>query len=48
MDYKKQLAVWRKRRKKVAALLAVGMPRKEIARRLGITRQRLSQLERVV
>jgi len=46
MDYDKQLKVWKRRREKVAALLASGVRRKDIAKRLGITRQRLSQLER--
>lgn len=46
MDYKKQLEQWRKRRKKALAMIASGIERKRIARILGITRQRLSQIER--
>lgn len=46
MTYKQQQAIWRKRRERLAALLAAGVARKEIAKRLGISRQRLSQIER--
>ena len=46
MNYEKQKLLWRKRRQKITDLLAAGVARKYIARQLGITRQRLSQLER--
>ena len=46
VKYRKQQAIWRKRRERLAALLAAGLARKEIAKRLGISRQRLSQIER--
>jgi transcriptional regulator len=45
MDYKKQQAEWLKRRITALAWVAAGMPRKDIAKRLKITRQRLSQIE---
>lgn len=45
MNYKRQLELWRKRREKIAALLAKGITRTEVARRLGISKQRLSQIE---
>lgn len=45
MNYKKMLAVWRKRREKALAMIAAGVDRKRIAATLGITKQRLSQIE---
>jgi transcriptional regulator with XRE-family HTH domain len=45
MDYKKQKIAWRKRREKVLALIEAGVSRKAIAKRLGFSRQRLSQIE---
>jgi len=45
MDYTKQLAIWRKKRERAHAMLASGMERKDIAKKLGISRQRLSQIE---
>ena len=45
MDYKKQLVIWAKRRRQALHWVAKGVPRKEVAKRLGITRQRLSMIE---
>ena len=45
LEYSKQLIAWRERRVRAMAWLEAGMPRREIATRLCITRQRLSQLE---
>jgi len=44
-EYDKKLLVWNERRVRALAWLEAGMPRKEIAKRLKITRQRLSQIE---
>ena len=41
MTYKQQQAIWRKRRAKLLRLKAEGLIPSEIARRLGITRQRV-------
>ncbi len=45
MDYDKKLAEWRERRVKALAWLEAGMARKDIAKRLKISRQRLSKIE---
>ena len=45
MDYKKKKALWAKRRLGVITMLSQGVPRKVIAARLGISRQRLNQIE---
>jgi len=45
MDYAKKLQTWRERRITAMAWIGAGMPRKEVAKRLKITRQRLSQIE---
>lgn len=42
--YKKQLKVWAKRRERIVALFDSGWTRADIARRLGITRQRVYQI----
>ena len=46
MDYAQQKAEWLRRRITALAWVEAGMPRKDIAKRLKITRQRLSQIER--
>jgi len=44
--YDKQLAQWAKRRVKIAAMSAKGIGPTEIARKLGITKQRVSWILR--
>lgn len=44
MEYDKQLIQWAKRRRKALELVDKGIKRRIVATRLGITRQRLSQI----
>lgn len=43
--YEKLKVIWLKKRQRTLELLASGMPRKDVAKKMGITRQRLSQIE---
>jgi DNA-binding CsgD family transcriptional regulator len=44
MTYKQQQAIWRKRRAKLQRLLAEGLKPAEVARQMGISRQRIHTL----
>lgn len=46
MDYIEKLKVWKLRRSYALSLITGGMARKDVAKKLRITRQRLSAIER--
>lgn len=43
-SYRKQLAAWAERNRRIMALLGQGVSQSEIARRYGLTRARVSQI----
>lgn len=44
VSYKTSLALWRKRRERILRLSKQGLTKSDIARRLGVSRQRVHQI----